>query len=360
MTSIIRSLSTLQANTAGRRIVERTRGELEIASKELSTGFRADVAKDLGMRSSQSILLRGLMDRTDQFVQGNKLVENKFEMLADATNTFQDEAQNFLNLAVGNKLSPTPTVGVLQAEAKATIDALSSYLNSNFNGEFLFSGIDSNKKTMNEYDEVNPDTGFSPAGVVDGIVAGGPMSTADAAAKIAELDTIFDSSNTVNPERNFEGTFFAGTPKLDAGGNPNPRQTAVVTDTKKIDYGIQANDPAFTEVFKGLSMLASTDVSEINDPEAYKAWMAEAVNSIAGGIKKINESQASLGKQQELLDGIVTNQQDQKDIYNNRIVALEGVDPYEAATRMSALQTQLDATYATTARLSKLSFLNYM
>ncbi|MFN2307540.1 MAG: flagellin, partial [Paracoccaceae bacterium] len=35
-------------------------------------------------------------------------------------------------------------------------------------------------------------------------------------------------------------------------------------------------------------------------------------------------------------------------------------DPYEAATRLNQLQTQLEATYAVTARLSKLSFLNFM
>ena len=48
------------------------------------------------------------------------------------------------------------------------------------------------------------------------------------------------------------------------------------------------------------------------------------------------------------------------DIYQSRVLDLEGVDSYEAATRISLLETQLQATYAVTARLSQLSFLNYM
>ena len=39
---------------------------------------------------------------------------------------------------------------------------------------------------------------------------------------------------------------------------------------------------------------------------------------------------------------------------------MEGVDPYEAATRLSALETQLQASYAVTARLSRMSFLNFL
>ncbi|MBO9428638.1 flagellin [Sulfitobacter sp. R18_1] len=360
MSSVIRPFSTYHANVAGRRTVERTRSQLELIGKELATGLKADVAKELGMRSSQSIALRNSMDRTEQFIQSNKLTANKFELIADSTNTFQDKAQNFLNLAVSNQESQTPTVKAIQQEAVATMDALLSYMNTSFNGEFVFSGVDSDKITMNAWGETNPSTGYSPEGVMAGIVGAGPTSSGDAATKISEIDSIFDNTNTVNPGRNFEGTFFNGTTLLDGGGNPNPRKEAVVTESQNIKYGIQANDEQFREIFKGLAMLASTDVSEIDDPQAYQSWMREAVGSIASGISGINESQARLGKQQEYLDDEITRQEDKKSIYNNRIVSLEYADPYEAATKLQSLQTQLDATYATTARLSKLSFLNYM
>ena len=39
---------------------------------------------------------------------------------------------------------------------------------------------------------------------------------------------------------------------------------------------------------------------------------------------------------------------------------LEGVDQYDAATRLTQLQNQLDSSFAVTARLSRLSFLNYL
>jgi flagellar hook-associated protein 3 FlgL len=39
---------------------------------------------------------------------------------------------------------------------------------------------------------------------------------------------------------------------------------------------------------------------------------------------------------------------------------LEGVDPYEASTRLSQLMTQVETAYAMTARVQKLSLLNYL
>ena len=50
----------------------------------------------------------------------------------------------------------------------------------------------------------------------------------------------------------------------------------------------------------------------------------------------------------------------QIDIMTNHIGVLEGVDPYEASTRVSALLTQVETAYAMTARIQKLSLLKYL
>jgi flagellar hook-associated protein 3 FlgL len=50
----------------------------------------------------------------------------------------------------------------------------------------------------------------------------------------------------------------------------------------------------------------------------------------------------------------------QIDIMTNHVNLLEGVDTYEASTRLAALVTQVETAYALTARIEKLSLLNYM
>ena len=107
-------------------------------------------------------------------------------------------------------------------------------------------------------------------------------------------------------------------------------------------------------------MIAATDPAEIADPEAYRIWFGAAVNAVSDGISGILDMETRLGTQQQVVEQTLSMQRDRQDLYNGQVLSLEGVDPYEAATRLSSLQTQLEATYAVTSRLSRLSFLNFM
>ena len=88
--------------------------------------------------------------------------------------------------------------------------------------------------------------------------------------------------------------------------------------------------------------------------------MAEAVDAISVGVGGVLAAETRLGAQQKLVEDTTTAQKDVIDIYKTRILALEGVDPYEAATRLSQLETQLQSSYAVTARLMNLSLLNFL
>lgn len=358
--NIFNPLPTLQASLMGRRNVARTTADLQNASREVSTGLRADLYGDLGQRAAITLSLRSRMDRTDAFVTSNKLLNNKLDVISTATGQAQKAAQDFLSLAVANIDSPGATASTLQQQARAALQAVTGALNTNYAGEYLFSGTATDKAALQDYAKTNPATGLSPKDVIDGIVAGGPTSAADAAAKLAQLDDVFASTNTANPNQNYEATFYGGTPALDASGNPNPRMSARIAEGQQVSYGIQANDPAVRDVLKGLTMIASTDVSKITDPAAYKAWMKSALGALSSGTEGLTQAQAQLGSRQQLVQDTQTRQEDLKTVYNSRIAGYEAVDPYEAASRMSALQTQLNATYSATAQLSKLSLLNYL
>lgn len=360
MTSPIRSLSTFYSSLQSRNIVAKNKSEIETLGKELSTGLKADVARSLGMRTSQSINLRNLMNQNDQYILANKLTDNKLDVLASQVKNVREDAQSFLNLAVSNTTYKTATVKTLQLEAKAKLDAVIRSMNTNYNGEFLFSGLDSDKKTLNSPEDVNAATGNSPMGVMQSIIGAGIGNIADANAKMADIDQIFDSMFAADPNQNFESTFFNGTPLDDALGNPNSRMITRPDDESIVEYGIQANDPEFRNILKGLYMMASVDVSQIGDEDAYKAWINKSVSSISSGIDGIIATETKLGGHQQEIVQAIEIQEDKRTVFNNRIVAMEHVDLFEAQTRMSALEVQMQATFSTTARLARLTFLDYL
>jgi len=360
MSTIMRTMSTLQTSLTGRRRVAELGLALSNAGKEATTGLKADVYRSLGLQSGEAMALRARRGRVESFVASNTLLANKMVMTAHAMSTMRETAQTFLNQAVSSRDSLTQSAAYLQTAAKTAIEQLTTQLNSSFDGTSLFSGTMSDRTPLQVWDAASAATGLSPRGVVEGVIGAGITSAADATAKAAELKMIFDSADTVTPARNFEGTFFNGTPLQDPLGAASSRLTARIDEGVVLNYGVQANDPAFTELFRGLSMIAGTDVNTITDPAAYAAWMKEAVDTVAGGISRLTAAEQVLGSQQQSLDLTLASQETQVDIYANQVLALEGIDAFEAASRVNLLQTQMEATYAVTARLSRLTFLNYM
>ena len=352
---VVRNLSTLITQIQGRRTISRAQRDVTLLGKELSTGLKADTARSLGMRTAQSLNLRNMMQQNEEFLLGNKLLDNKLDVLAGQIGDIREAAQSMLNLTIGNTEYKTTTAKALQLESKSKLEEVIRRLNTNYNGDFLFAGIDSQTKPVANIGEVDPITGLSPLQAMQNAIGGSITSPIDATNKISEIDDMFNSTHPTDPNMNFEGTFFKGTPESDGR-----RMTARPDDTTVIDWGIQANDQPMRDVLKGLYMLSSIDSYQINDEDAYKAWVKEASNALNSGIEGIIQAETRLGGQQQQVVQIIEINEDKNVVLNNRIHSLEYVDLYEAQTRMAALETQMQATFSTTARLSRLTILDWL
>ncbi|MEI4472022.1 flagellin [Frigidibacter sp. MR17.24] len=353
----VSTVSTYQMSMDNRLKIARLNADLLTANQEVSTGLKSDVYGALGSRASQTLMLRQQMDLADAFVVSNTSVSGRMSAMDSALSTARDAAQDVLALAIPNATEITQTAGTLQMQAKAAFDQIVTALNSNYAGSALFSGTATNRSALQSWSAQSATTGVSPETAMADAVGDGPLTAADAAAMIAQIEQMFASSTGTDAD--FEGTFYNGTP-AETAGVANARQTVRVADGVTLDYGIQANDPAILDTLRGLAMLATTDVSQITDADAYSAWVGEAISALSGGIDGIDEQRSILGNQMKMVEQQTTRQQTLSDLYNNQIVDLEGVDPYEAATRVTLLQSQIEASYAVTARLNEMSILNFL
>ncbi|MCU4654333.1 flagellin [Roseibacterium sp. SDUM158016] len=360
MTSISGTLSTLTAANFRRETVADIQQRLERASEEMSTGRKSDVYAALGFRASELLSVRSSAASNENFLTGNRLVANKMELMATTLGTVRETVQDFLDIAIANRTTPGPTVRVVAQSAKAAYEQVVTQLNATYQGAHLFSGTESGRTALQTWGQANEITGLSPSDVLAGVVGPQIVDAADAQAKLDEVTRIFSSTNAAAPETHFEASFYRGTPLLDAGGVPSPRVTARIDDATVLNYGIQANDPPFTLALQGLAMLASVDPATVSDPGAYRVWVDAAVEGILNGIEGITGIEARLGTQQRTVEDTIIRQEGRADVYEKYIDALEGVDPFEAATRVKQLSTQLEAAYAISARISRLSFLDYM
>jgi flagellar hook-associated protein 3 FlgL len=107
------------------------------------------------------------------------------------------------------------------------------------------------------------------------------------------------------------------------------------------------------------AMVADLGIEKLNQG-AYQAVVDTGTRIAGEAVQDLAKEQSRLGTAQERVANANDRMSIQIDILTNHIGSLEGVDPYEASTRVSALMTQVETAYAMTARIQNLSLLKYL
>ena len=341
-----------------RETTSRLADQISDASREVTTGLKAQPFDALGHKSADAIAIRMQIQRNDGFIASNTLLDGRFLAVETSLGSIRTAAQDVLDQSF---VALTSTGSKSLAEiARSAIDTLIERSAVSDSSGFLMSGTRSDVSPLQGWTEVNPDTGLSPAGIVEDVLSGPMNSLADVQSKIAALKAVFSDSDSTNPSRNFEASFYNGSPTRDASGQVNPPLTVRVSTTETMAQPVQANATAMRDLMRGLAMVSAVDAGQISDPDARSAWIDEARNAIANGISGTTELETNTGVLRSRLSTITETQQSRGTLLAKEQLLLEGTDQYDAATRLTQLQTQLKSSYAVTARLSRLSFLNYL
>ncbi|MAL99457.1 MAG: hypothetical protein CL583_13525 [Alteromonadaceae bacterium] len=358
MISFVQSVSTLQGLISRQRTTNETARELMVAELEVTTERHADQFKALGTRSIEALNTRAMFDRTAGRIESNTLLQNRLDLMATSLGDIRETAQDVLTMAITNTDPSSADPQFLKEMARDAYNTIASFMNASYNGKAFFAGVDSNANAMNNWTQADAATGLSPSDVLSSIVGAGISDATDAASKLAEVNAVFNGT-PADPDHAYETTFFNGTALMN-GATPNPRLTAQIDEDFQIDYGVQANDDGIRDLMRGLAMLASADPAEISDPDAYKTWVGAAAGALGSGVNAVLAAETRTGSMQKLVEDANNRLNAKREVLMLHISSLEAVDPYEAATRLTSAKTQLEASYAVTARLSKLSFLNFM
>jgi flagellar hook-associated protein 3 FlgL len=359
MTFGITNISSLQFSMFNRRNVQSTTLALQRAGQELATGRKADIFADLGSNAVSTIKLRAREADTQTYMQSNNVLGNKLETMLLSVDSARESVQSVLERAITNASQPHIEADALQRDAIAALDSLVAVMNTSYNGDHLFSGVDSANAPLVKWSQTNPDTGLSPQDAIASIYGSGPVDAASASAIAAQIDLAFASNDAANPNRNFEATMYQGTPALDIGGQPSEQLKGWVNVGQQVSYGVRANDDAFVEAYKGLSMLAVTDVSTL-DADAYATYMDSVITALSNAQDGMLAVSSQIGFNQQIVETAQNQLTDLSLIQRTQIGNYENVDPYEAATRVQSLEIQLQASYEVTSRLSGLSILNFL
>jgi flagellar hook-associated protein 3 FlgL len=344
-------VSTAAMAGVQRQAILKAQGELAATQKEITTGRLADVGLALGSQTRQAVSLRGEHARLETIVTTNKLAGSRLETSQLTLDHLRETADAFRGalVAVGEGKTSAQT---LQQAAVEGLKGLIGSLNGSAGGQYLFGGINSETKPLADYfaapaaaSKQAVDDAFASAfGVAQGDPGAGAITAADMQNFLdGPFKAMFD-------EPQWSATWSQASPE-----NIQSRISA----TEVVDTSVSANEQAARKLAMAYTMVADLGAGQLND-ETFRVVTETATRLISEGIDEVTQLQGRVGAAQGRIAQVNERMSMQIDLLAKDIGGLENVDPYEAATRVTTLMTQLETGYALTARIQRLSILNYL
>ena len=142
------------------------------------------------------------------------------------------------------------------------------------------------------------------------------------------------------------------TPNIEYYQGDNMMQNVTVADGYTLDYGVTADDIGFEEMLRAMNLAANNS--------ADTAAISEALSLINEAVDDIAASRTDISSKATLIEDRMQVNSDEMALLQDIISSLEDTDLAEASVLLTQYQTQLEASYATTARILRLNLHDYV
>lgn len=311
--------------------------QIQQHSTELATGQTSNLAATVrGDFRAISSIEHGL-----SLLKTDKLTIAEAQGFATAAQAALGVVQNRAEVATGALLSvpDAPTLQTIQRvgrDVRETFEAAVGAINQKTADRALFAGDATDGIALASVDTMMAE--------IETVVTG--LTTA--ADVEAAVDAWFDT-----PGAGFDLVGYTGSDTSLASFRLGAGETA--------DFQTTAADPAFRELMKGLAMgsllSGSAFAGNVGEKTALAKTAAESVLSASGGIIDI---QAVIGNGEAAIAAAMSRNGAEATALEIARSELTGVDPFDAATKLETSRTQLETLFALTARISRLSLVDYI
>jgi flagellar hook-associated protein 3 FlgL len=318
------------------------------AQKELADGRYADIGLQLGGDVGRNIAWRAEIDRMRHQSDLNRLAGERVKVVQQVMTAIREAAEGFMRTLAGARGARDGQELVRNA-ARTAMDQLAGLLNTVYDGRYLFAGTNSQQPPLRDFD-------------------GGPASAAiDAAFTAAfgigqddpEVSTITAAQVSDFIDDEFAALFLPAEWVASWSAASDQVMQARIDRTQMVAAGTSANVEPFRKLAAAYAAASSLGEGMLSG-SAFEAVVDKALALAGGAILGLGAEQSQLG----LVQGQIAAATERLGLRLASVESLvrdaEAVDPYEAATRVNALMTQLEASYTITGRIGRLSLLNFL
>ncbi len=343
--------STKALNDGPRLSILKLQNQLTEAQQELSSGRLADVGLTLGGRTNETVSLRAQLAHYNTITDTNSVVTTRIDTSQTVIASLIDNAQKFVNSLIASRNADTGP-SVAQGEAKADLTALVAGLNTAVGGEYIFAGINTSVKPVADY--YGTPTPANQAAVAAAFTAAFGTTQSDPTntnISSASMQSFLDGA--------FSSLFDDPAWSSNWSSASNQNITSRISTSEDVESSANVNEDGFRKLAKAYTMVADLGVTNLNS-DTFGAVVDTATKLVSSAIQDLTATQARLGTSSARVEASNQKMSLQLNVINTQIDNLEKVDPYEASTKVTTLMTQLETSYALTARVLNLTILNYL
>ncbi|QEE46492.1 flagellar hook-associated family protein [Rhizobium sp. WL3] len=350
------SVSNLSTQTSMRLTIRQAQNELLKAQQEVSTGFYADIGAELGSKTSTVVDLNRESLRLNSMISNNSIATQRLSASQEALKqiaTAAEEMNNALITISGSSNSDTVNTTVMTVTN--SLSTMTSMANQAANGEFLFAGINTDVKPLEEYTETSAaKTAFDNA--FTAYFGFPPTDTAGTATIVASgaVPSMEDFIGSV-----LEPMYTGADWNTDWSSATDQAMTSRITQSETVQTSTSANEDGFR--YFALSAIVTKELMTIGAPaNAVTVAINKAIDYTGRAITGINSTRSALGLSENRIEKADASLRIQVDIIETSLSGKIEVDAYEASTRVNSLLSMVEASYTLTARIQGLSLVNYL
>jgi flagellar hook-associated protein 3 FlgL len=298
-------IATSYQNAATLRSLQKAASDMDKSTYQVTTGYKAKTLADESSAAQQILTLRDVSSRTSNYIDNLTAAKSAVTAAETTLQNMTDlltDANNLVTLA--RNANDAETRAALAPKAQSLAESFYSLLQTQYNGQYLFSGSNAQQ---------TPISGVATATAYPG----SPLST----------------------------TWYEGDTQL---------QSTISGAGLTLQYGVLGNDDAFAKMKAGLESLwyslKNNDVTEMDNATSALDAAKTGLSSLLG----------QTGGQLNSIALLATTHTDQKSFVSNQLDDLEKVDMSEALTTYSAQQATLQASLLVISKMNQTSLLDYL
>lgn len=323
----------------------RMQAEIVKGQTETTTGRHADVGLALGALSGQTFSMAREIERIDGVIDANQLAKSRLSTTQVGLQQITEEAEKLIEGLVTAR-GDVGSGNIVRQQAKEVLGAVTSILNTQMSGQYIFAGINTDAKPITNYFDADSE-------------ARDAFESAFTLAFPEPEDASADDILAFLEENAVQEQFFGD------GWNENWSNAADQQIISRITLGETAETSvsANNDAMRKIAMAASTIYTMLEAPlgqEARNAVLDKGMELLGSAIVDLANQQSFTGITEARIDSANERLSMQKDIFTRSISDMEGVDPYEALTNVNSLMAQLEISYAMTGRMQQMSLLRFL